>query len=314
MTESRDSTVKNSTEEHLEVFDESAINSTTSGEETVTMENLSRELRKNLQLVKHHISDFEEDDVDEIRVPTVERDLKEIQEEKDNFRSSVEDFLEDYNDQLDTPAQATWRNSVTVLNQEVKAHAKKIRAKVYQVCPPIKPLTMFEKAQLEIQTKQLDLMQAKASKEHDDSTLHSSAQKSRVLALAKRKYDAFFEDAGVLTDISSQYPAGTLTDAENCKDQDISALMRDVVPWRRSLRELSKDFNVFQELTVVHRLSEDLMDKIELEMETTRNSVNDFIAAVEKEDKERNIRTLDNSRAEKVQKVFWGSGRRLSLL
>ena len=74
--------------------------------------------------------------------------------------------------------------------------------------------------------------------------------------------------------------------------------MRDVGAWKRSLKELSKDFNSFQELTIVHRLSDDLMERIELEMETTRNAVNDMITAVEKEDKERNIRTLDSTRAE----------------
>ena len=48
------------------------------------------------------------------------------------------------------------------------------------------------------------------------------------------------------------------------------------------------------------------MDKIELEMESTKNSMNDLIAFVEKEDKDRNIRTLDHSKAEqrKFKKLF----------
>ena len=282
--------------------------SNSSGEDTVIMETTSRDLRKKLQLVRNHIGDFLEDDVDMIRVSTVERDLKDIQEERDEFRSSVEDFLEDYSDQLDTAAQNTWKDSVAAINQEVKVHAKKIRAKVHQICPPIRPLSMFEKTQISIQMRQLALMEAKASKNHDASTYHSSAEKTRVLALAKKKFDAFFEDSGTLSDMASKYPADTLTDLEKCKDQDVSSLMRDVSGWRRSLRDLCKDFNTFQELTIVHRLSEDLMDKIELEMESTKNSMNDLIAFVEKEDKDRNIRTLDHSKAEQRKfKKFSGA-------
>ena len=200
------------------------------------------------------------------------------------------------------------KGTVTAINLEVKAHAKKIRAKVQQVCPPMRPLSVFEQAQLDIQMKQLALMEAKASKDHDSSTLHSSAEKARVWALAKKRHDAFFEDSSALTDISSKYPAITLTDAEKLKDQDISALMRDVGAWRKSLRELSKDFNSFQELTIVHKLSDDQMESIELEMETTRNAVNDLIIGVEREDKERNIRTLDHSKAEQRKfKKFSGA-------
>ena len=50
------------------------------------------------------------------------------------------------------------------------------------------------------------------------------------------------------------------------------------------------------------------MDKIELEMESTKNSMNDLIASVEKEDKDRNIRTLDHSKAEQRKfKKFSGA-------
>ena len=202
------------TEDTFEVFDHTVMSSNSSGEATVIMDTTSRDLRKKLQLVRNHIGDFLEDDVDEIRVPIVERDLKEIQEERDEFRSSVEDFLEDYADQLETAAQTSWRDSVAAINLEVKAHAKKIRAKVNQVCPQIRPLSMFEKTQLDIQMRQLSLMEAKASKDHDASTHHSSAEKTKVLALAKKKFDAFFEDSGALADISSKYPAETLADLE----------------------------------------------------------------------------------------------------
>ena len=107
-------------------------------------------------------------------------------------------------------------------------------------------------------------------------------EKSRALALAKKKHDAFLEEAASLSDIASKYPAANIPDIEKFKDQDISGLMREVSCWKSSLKDLTKSFNIFQELTVVHRLSEDQMDKVELEMETVRNLINDLIKAVEK--------------------------------
>ena len=41
----------------------------------------------------------------------------------------MDDFLEDYSDQLESSAEVTWKGSVSAINQEVKAHSKKISAK-----------------------------------------------------------------------------------------------------------------------------------------------------------------------------------------
>ena len=264
-------------------------------EELENMEVTSRELRRKLQLVKNHISDLEEEDIDDIRVPTVEGDLKEIQRERDEYRSGVEDFLEDFSDEIDTAAKVTWQNSISSLNKEVKDHARRIRVKVNEVCPPMRPLSEFEKTQLEIQMKQLQLLESNANKERDNKILRETSEKSRTLALAKKKYDAFFEISAPLIELSSKYPAQNLSDPKQFPDQDISAMVRKITSWRNSLRDLTRDFNTFQELTIVHRLEETAMEKIGLEMEDARNAVDDAIKAIEKEDKDRNIRTLDNS-------------------
>ena len=42
------------------------------------------------------MNDLGEDDVDPARVPTVERDLGRILDKRDDFRSEVRNFLEDY--------------------------------------------------------------------------------------------------------------------------------------------------------------------------------------------------------------------------
>ena len=49
------------------------------------------------------MDDLGEEDVDPARVPTVERDLDRILDKRDDFRSEVRNFLEDYSDHLETP-------------------------------------------------------------------------------------------------------------------------------------------------------------------------------------------------------------------
>ena len=287
-----------------EVFDDASSKK----EKSVSMDAASRDLRRKLQLVKDHIGDLVEEDIDELLVPTVEGDLERIQRERDEYRSGVQDFVEDFADALDTAAQTTWQDSITSLNRQVKEHARRIRAKVKEICPPLKPLSEFEKTQLEIQMKQLQIMQTNANKDRDNKILRESSEKTRTLALAKKKYDAFFEVSAPLVDLSTKYPIQNLSDPKKCPDPDISALMRNISSWKNSVKDITRDYNAFQELTIVHRLEENLMENIDLEMENARNAVNDLIVAVEKEDKDRNIRTLDSSKAEqRVFKKFGGT-------
>ena len=84
--------------------------------------------------------------------------------------------------------------------------------------------------------------------------------------------------------------------------------MRDASTWKVNLKELTKKFNDFMESTVEHKLDDELMDAAELEMESVRNDIKDLLKAIEKEDKERNIRALDNARAEQRKfKTFSGA-------
>ena len=84
----------------------------------------------------------------------------------------------------------------------------------------------------------------------------------------------------------TKYPTDNLTDADKCPDQDINGMMREIGGWRGCLKDLTKTYNAFQEITVVHRLADAQMDAIDVEMENTRNGITDLIKAVEREDKE----------------------------
>ena len=83
-----------------------------------------------------------EEDIDNTTVHNVERDLDRILEKRDEFRNKVREFLLDYSDNLDPPAQNTWKSAIANLNSEVKNHAKKIRAKAYAVLPPSQPMSL----------------------------------------------------------------------------------------------------------------------------------------------------------------------------
>ena len=262
---------------------------------TLNYEQQSQELRNMMQLIRDHLEDLQEEDIDLVRLPTAERDLDRIQTERDKFRCSVRDFLEENNGDLDSATANAWKDCITIINNEVKSHARKIRAKVQEISPP---MSSFETQQIHIQLRQLSLMEANASRDHDSQVTLSQNQASKTLALAKRKYDAFFEDSSSLLDITVKHPKENLSDPDKYSDQAISKFMREVSGLKSSLRDLTKNYNAFLELTVTHRLEEALMHRIGLEMENTRNEINDFIKIVEKEDTERNIRTLDSSKAE----------------
>ena len=150
------------------------------------------------------------------------------------------------------------------MNTIVKAHAKKVRAKVHQVSPPLQPITEFEKAQLVIQMRQLHLMESNAAKQQDSGAMQKQAEKSKSLVLAKKKFDAFFEDSSSLTDIVTKYPTDNLTDPDKCLDQDIRGMMREVGGWRGCLKDLTKTYKAFHEITVVHKLADSQMDAIDV--------------------------------------------------
>ena len=83
------------------------------------------------------MDDLTEDDIDAARVSTVDRDLDRILEKRHEFRSGVREYLEEFNAHLEISAQNTWKDSIINMNTIVKAHAKKIRAKVHLVSPPL---------------------------------------------------------------------------------------------------------------------------------------------------------------------------------
>ena len=125
---------------------------------TVTMDTLSKDLQRKQLAVQDAMEELTEEDVDNVTVHTVERDLDRILERRDEFRNAVRDMLIDYGDHLEVPAQTTWKTAIASLNSEVKRHAKKIRTKAHSVLPPSSAMTEFERAQLDLQQKQLDLM------------------------------------------------------------------------------------------------------------------------------------------------------------
>ena len=57
-------------------------------------------------------------------------------------------------------------------------------------------------------------MKASASRVQDSSALHSQAEKSRILALAKKKYDAFMDESSALTEVTTKYTEEILADPE----------------------------------------------------------------------------------------------------
>ena len=105
-----------------------------------------------------------------------------------------------------------------------------------------------------------------------------------------------------------KYDAEKLSDEKIYSDQTISKLVRDVTDWKKTLKGIIANHNSLQEATVEHSLSDELMDTLEEQMEQARNSITKLIEAVEKEDLDRNLRTLDSTRPEQRKfKTFSGT-------
>ena len=83
---------------------------------TVTMDTLSRDLQRKQLAVQDAMEELTEEDVDNVTVHTVERDLDRILERRDEFRNAVRDMLIDYGDHLEVPAQTTWKTAIASLN------------------------------------------------------------------------------------------------------------------------------------------------------------------------------------------------------
>ena len=69
------------------------------------VERQSQTLRRKRECIVDMMTELTEDDIDAISLLTVESDLKNIQDKKDEFKVEVRNFLEDYNEHLDAPTQ-----------------------------------------------------------------------------------------------------------------------------------------------------------------------------------------------------------------
>ena len=152
------------------------------------VERQSQTLRRKRECIVDMMTELTEDDIDAVSLLTVENDLNKIQDKKDQFKVEVRNFLEEYNEQLDTQTVTSWNNSINTLSNDVKTHARKIRTKVHSLLPLVVPLTAYEKAQLDLQEQQIALMQQQDNLVKDNGT---NSHAAKVFALAKRKHDSF---------------------------------------------------------------------------------------------------------------------------
>ena len=274
---------------------------------TIEIEQQSRFLRQLDQEVKDLIEDFHEDDVEIARIHTIERDLDRIQIARDKFRSEVRKFLECFEESLDHATVTTWKNAITATNTSVKEHARKIRSKAHEVAPQ-RQMSEFEREQIRIQMEQLSLLKANASNESAKEAKVKENERSKVLCLATKKYDSLIEECGDLNEVVIKNPVDFLSDEKKYPDQKISRLVREISDWKLALKSICKNYNVLQEQTVVYKLSEQQQEALDKQIEDTKNAVNKLIEVVEQEDQERNLRTLDTSRAEQRKfKTFSGA-------
>jgi hypothetical protein len=86
------------------------------------------------------------------------------------------------------------------VNNSVKEHAKRIRAKVHQIAPQTQ-MSEFEVEQLRLQKEQLDLLKTNSNQEYDRNNLSKRNEKTKALNVAKKKYDILIEECADVNDV-----------------------------------------------------------------------------------------------------------------
>ena len=254
-----------------------------------------------LGTARDYIEIFDVDDVDEGRLPVVERDLDRIMDHVMAYRKQVRLIKESFT--LSEAQTVALDNESKNLLSEAKSHAKLIRNKVQQVAPS-RSMSAFEKASLEQQKKNFELQELalKEQREHQAKLVadKKSAAEARI-SVSHQK----------ITDACSQLVLDVQTDNDDddwtkVDDDFIRKSMQSKHQWVKQLDVIKEDFVAYKTLVTTFSPSslldeesdyKQLLNHYELAVKT----VEDSVEAVEKEDTSRNLYTLHKDIGSKLE-------------
>ena len=248
------------------------------------------------------INDFGEDDVDSSNIQHIEGLLKEIRDEHVELSVDIKNFLVEYKSEVGDHLQF-WENCISDQSQKVKAHARKIRAKVDQLSPQ-RVLTDFEKEMLAAQKAtaeaQKQLVELE-TKRQERQNVESKALVSSKAVEIKDKVKAL-ETHIKLVETRDDPEFWSNTSAET-----ITRAMKNLKLWDSSLQSIEDVYREFERLVKIHGEPENAvetgynLDGIKSLLKDLKIDFKDAKDSVIKEDKDRALFSLEQAKAETLK-------------
>ena len=250
----------------------------------------AKELSRANSILQARVFMLDVGDIDSSYLHRVPEELNAIRDLLTDFIVKVNEFLLEFQSELDPSVIATWKEEISKAKDLVVNHKKSIWKKCDELKPP-QPLTYFEQQTLDNQSKQLNLQETR-----NEGTV--GLEEKRILGIAEVKYDSLKNLSTKILKIFEDRSEETLTESS---DDEIKKYMRELADLKASVQKFFDAVHEFNEHTVLYKLAEEkhfnvanLKTKIEQQQDV-------YVACLEQEDQERALYTLDKSVGENVK-------------
>ena len=261
-----------------------------SEEEMMTTAGLNSEVSR-LQTLKgnllRRINMLTADDVTEDLVHEVDNELKIIHDMMDDYVNGVEYLLVRASDNLNQTQSNRYREDITYVISEVKKHKQLVQRKKKDLLPPPATLTAYEEKMLELQMEQLKLQKAVTSKAAEDKA-------NKGILLAETKANQFFGETNVMGDLLME---------ENWEETDnstVSQAMRLINSWQNQMNQVERTYREFENDAKEYSFPQDKVEPIDAEYTRIREKFDNIKKAVQFQDRERGLFTMEPTKTEKV--------------
>ena len=261
---------------------------------------------RSLQVEKHEIDTlinmFPPGHMTADRLPVYNDELKEIKDKFREFSTKLFNFAMQYTTITEVPKSLQgesmtirwWQQVEEALSKKVADHHLQVRQAASQLQAQ-RGMSDFERRDLEIKEKQLALMEENKKKsEHSEQV--------RANAIAQSKYDE------ILTiSIELEEYLGQVTDWEKATRAEVITAMKSLDKWSQRYNDLHKAHRDFTVATSSFPLSGET-EKVEEIMQDMINKYSDVTAAIQDEDKKRELYSLAGATTEQVKMPKFSGG------
>ena len=221
-------------------------------------------------------------------------ELKEIRDKYLEFSTQVLTFSMSFLNTADPPKTAAgvamdvswWKETDKDLQARVNAHQLEIR-KIASDLHTNRGMSEFERQDLDIKRKQLELQEKLEKKTQDE-------EKSKANATAYVKYDEILALGCEMDEFLDE-----VIDWDKATRAEVISAMKNLDKWSDKFGKLNKAYREFNYATSKYMIA-DLSDKVEDLMEDTTNRYKKLVEQVREQDNKRELYSLAGSNSEQV--------------